>query len=471
MTPEQGERTSLRSGSLSLIEVIALSVSIIAPTMAMSLNTPLVAGASSGAVALTFLIATAAMVLVGFSFVEFSRRLPSAGSAFTYVSHGLGASTGFVAGWALLLTYWCYAAGTAAAFGSFFAIFLQHFDLSVPWWIWTSCALVGIWAMGITNVRLSTRTALLIEAISMAIILALVAVILMRGGASGYTAAPFLPQATGFSGIGFGIVYCILSFAGFEGAATLGEEAAHPHRAVPWAVLGTVIIAGVFYVLVGFAQTIGFGMNGIASFAKDAAPLDTLAQRFVGGPMGAIVDLGAAISAFACALGSATAGSRMLFALSREHLLPFRLAQVSAGRGTPAAAFTAVAATALMADLVWSRAGALNVYSYWGTLGTLTLIVTYLLVNLAAIRFFAKDHTSWLIGRHLIIPAAGILILLWPLYNSVWPLQEGVLGILPFVAVAWLVAGAVRILLIPRSLRAQMGRTAVLSAAEGGEDA
>ncbi|MDI3317533.1 MAG: APC family permease [Bacillota bacterium] len=457
--PASGE-PQLRRNSLGLLEVVALSISIIAPTMAMSLNTPLVAGASGGAVAITFAVATVAMVLAGVSFVEFGKRLPSAGSAFTYVTYGLGPRAGFVSGWGLLLTYWAYAAGTAAAFGNFAVVFLEHFGLHTVWWLWALLALGVVWAMGVLDVKLSTRAALAIEGVSVLIILALTAAILARGGQEGLTLQPFLPQKTGLAGIGFAIVYAVLSFAGFEGAATLGEEAQNPRRAVPWAVLGTVVIAGLFFVFVGWAETVGFGMRGVAAFAKDAAPLDTLGVRYVGAAMATVIDLGAAISAFACSLGSATAAARILYAMSRDGALPRVLGYVEPSRRTPLGAHTAVVLTALVADLAWSRAGGFDVYSAWGTLGTLTLIVAYLMVNAAAVRYFGREYgrpgTSAV--RHLVFPILGFLILLWPLYNSVWPLQPGVFGVLPFVAAAWLVTGWLRISLMDQERRALIGQ-------------
>ena len=58
-----------------------------------------------------------------------------------------------------------------------------------------------------------------------------------------------------------GIVLAVLSFIGFETAATLGEETRNPHRNIPRAVFGSMIVVGVFYVLMAYAATVGYGLN------------------------------------------------------------------------------------------------------------------------------------------------------------------------------------------------------------------
>src|SRR5215831_2555163 len=67
-------------------------------------------------------------------------------------------------------------------------------------------------------------------------------------------------ENNGWSGIGYAIVFSILSFAGFEGAATLGEELRNPLRNIPVAILGTCALAGAFYVVVAYTEVVGFGL-------------------------------------------------------------------------------------------------------------------------------------------------------------------------------------------------------------------
>jgi amino acid transporter len=69
----------------------------------------------------------------------------------------------------------------------------------------------------------------------------------------------------GWAGVGLGMVFTILSFGGFEGAATLGEETINPRRNIPVAMLSTVFLTGLFFIFVSYCEVIGFGPEGLHS--------------------------------------------------------------------------------------------------------------------------------------------------------------------------------------------------------------
>eukprot|EP01035_Chromulina_nebulosa_P068440 gene68440-93785_t len=83
----------------------------------------------------------------------------------------------------------------------------------------------------------------------------------------------------GWSGIGLALVFTVLSFAGFESATTLAEETRNPLRAIPLAVLGTVLFAGIFYVFAAYAEVVGYGAEGNAILCETVHPLSTLAEH------------------------------------------------------------------------------------------------------------------------------------------------------------------------------------------------
>src|SRR5579875_672144 len=110
------QERELHKNYLSMVEVLALSVSIIASTLAMAFNTSSAAGA---AVPLAFLVSTIAILFGGVSFVEFSRRILILVLSTHNNSKEIGSKTRFVSGRALIGTYFCYAAGCCALFGTF----------------------------------------------------------------------------------------------------------------------------------------------------------------------------------------------------------------------------------------------------------------------------------------------------------------------------------------------------------------
>jgi hypothetical protein len=94
----------------------------------------------------------------------------------------------------------------------------------------------------------------------------------------------------------------------------------------------------VFYVIVMFAQSLGFGLDvaGVKAFASSGAPLGDLSKTFIGSGFADAVNFGAMVSAFASALGTAAASSRILVALGRDGFLSRRLGDASARTGAPA---------------------------------------------------------------------------------------------------------------------------------------
>lgn len=435
--------------NLGMIEAVGLSLSIIAPTMAMAFNVTLAAGAAGDAAPLAFAIGTVALAIVGLSFVAFSRRVSHAGSAYAYVAAEFGPKAGFVAGWALLLTYLCYGSAVAVMVGNFIDAALADYRLTVPGlWIVAALGAIGIaMLLAYRDMRLAARLMLALEAVSVLAIIALGITVLRAVSAKdGLSMAPLMPDPRlGWSGIGYAIVFAVLSFAGFEGAATLGEETANPRRAIPIAVFGTVILAGAFYVFASYVQVVGFGMANTRALAADSAPLDTLARRFGSRGFATLLDLAAAVSAFSCALGSLSAAARMLFALGRAGLAP-RLGVPHPKHGTPAAAV--VATGALMAAGIVLCApfmGSSGYYGALGTIGTLSLILVYMAVTIAGASHALRARGLVWAGFGL----AGTLILLWPLYNSVYPVPVWPGNSWPYLVIAWLIAGGVVLAIRP----------------------
>ena len=431
--------------SLSLPEAVGLSLSVIAPTVTAAFNITLVVQAAGPAAPLTFAIGTVAMALVALSFVAFSRRVSHAGSAYAYVTFTFGSRAGFIAGWTLLLTYLGFTTAFAALVGNFTAAVLRRcgVDIGALWILVGAAAMLLAWWLAFRNMRLAGRLMLVLEGAALLAIVALCAVILREMRPTGAAAlASFAPSAAhgGWTGIGFGLVFTVLSFAGFEGAATLGEETVHPRRNIPIAMFGTVLGAGVFFVFVAYCEILGYGPGGIpggiAALAKADAPLDELALRYGSPTLATALDLATATSAFSGVLGGLAAAARVLFALGRAGLAP-KLGLVHAVHGTPALAVTWATVLILVPFLAWAPfSGASNYYSYLSTIATLALILIYVGVG------GAEMIEGWRERRRLwsALCVVGPLVLLWELYRTVYPAPEFPNNLWPYVAFAWTLA-------------------------------
>jgi len=431
--------TSLVS-RLRLPEAVGLSLSVVSPTVTAAFNITLIVQAAGPAAPLTFVIGMIAMALVALSFMAFTHRVAHAGSAYAYISHTFGSRMGFIAGWTLLLTYLGFASGFAALVGSFTGAALKRFGLDVgQWWIAVSAAsMVLAWWFAYRDMRLAGRLMLALEALAVIAIIGLCIGILRQVHPGAEIAASFRPSAhfNGWAGLGFGMVFSILSFAGFEGAATLGEETINPRRNIPIALLGTVLGSGIFFVFVAYCEVIGFGPLGIKDLASSQAPLDDLALRYASPHLAIVLDLAAAISCFSGVLGGLSAAARILFALGRAGLSA-TLADVHPVHRTPSPAVSLTAILIMVPFLVWGPiTGAGNFYSYSSTIGTLALILIYVGVGAAEmIEGWREQRTIWAAACTL-----GPILLLWVLYRNIYPVPEFPNNLWPYVALAWVIA-------------------------------
>ncbi len=441
---------------LSFFEAIALSIGIMAPTAAMALNGSLAAGITGSAVPLAFLLAAVAVGLASFSFIQFSRYFAHSGSIYGFNGIALGPRAGFFSGWALLGTYLAFTGASTAEIGNFAQAFFASLQVNVDWLPLALVAGVLIWGFAYSAIALSTRLTLIMEGVSVLLILVVTVVILAKVGSAGQlTAQPFNPANQPLSSVGLAAVFGFLSFAGFEGAATLGEETRNPRRNIPLAILTAVIGTGIFYVAVTYAQTVGFGTSaaGLQAFASSTAPLGDLGQRYVGSVMGTLIDLGATISAFASALGTANAGARILFSMGRDGFINDRLGGASRRTGSPALSVAVVMILTFIIVLGWSRAPGINgasLFGYLGTIGVFLILVAYILTNIGAIRFFvARRLWKW----QWIIPVLAILVLGYTLYSNIFPIPTAPYNIFPYVALAWLVVGLLIAFVSPTLVR------------------
>lgn len=451
---QKQERTLRRE--LSFLEAIALSIGIMAPTAAMALNGSLAAGITGSAVPLAFLLAAVAVALASFSFIQFSRYFAHSGSVYGFNGIALGPRVGFFSGWTLLGTYVAFTCASTAEIGNFAQAFFAGLNVSIDWLPLALVAGVIIWIFAYSAITVSTRLTLAMEGISVLLILILTVVILVKVGAAGQlTAQPFTPGSQPISNVGLAAVFGFLSFAGFEGAATLGEETRNPRRNIPLAILAAVVGTGIFYVAVTYTQTVGFGTSasGIHTFAGSTAPLGDLSQRYIGRAMATIIDLGATISAFASALGTANASARILFSMGRDGFINNRIGTTSRRTASPAIAVAIVMIITFAVVLIWSRAPGINgaaLFGFLGTIGVFLILVAYILTNVGAIRFFVSRRLwTW----QTIIPILAILVLGYTLYSNIYPVPTPPYNIFPYVALAWMVIGLIIVLVSPALVR------------------
>jgi amino acid transporter len=432
---------------LGALQTVSVSVGVMAPTLAVSITGVQAARLIGRAAPIAYVLAALGVGLVAYGFVRLSGAVAHAGSVYGFVGRALGPRAGFVAGWAMLGTYLVFPAvsiSAAAVFGRALLRSLGIADRAA----WLPLALVAwafIWLVASRQIRTAASSLLGFEAASMALILATAAIIVLKlvvgatPRAQGITATAFqLPPGTSLATVALASTFGFLSFAGFESAGSMGEEAHRPLRRVPSSMLIAIAVGGVFYVLCIAVQSMAFGTDaaGVRAFAAADAPLGDLAQTYIGRGMADALDVAAIVSALGAGLGCASVSARMLYAFGRDRVFDRRLGEVSLATGAPAGglAFVMLFDLGLLVGFAIGGTEPLDVFFYLATIGVLSLLAMYIFTNVAAMRFIGA---SW----ELVLPAAGIAVAGYVLYHNLTPVPPSPFDVFPYLVAAWLVAG------------------------------
>ena len=469
-TPSAPARQSALRPSLSVWQAVGISVALMAPSMAANINPQGTASLVGRATPLAFLLAAVAVLLIAYVFVRLCQYYRHAGSVYVFAGATLGPRAGAVAGLGLMGTYVFYGLVTSSAAGIFGSAFLDAIGLwnDQPWWagfLVGGVALVLALVLTVIPARQAASVLLSVEGVTVLLILAIAAVVLVRmlsgsapGGAT-FTLDVFkVAPGTDSSSLFLGIIFGLLSFAGFEAAATLGEEAHDPRRDIPRAILGTAVFGGVYFTVVTAIEMMAFGPDkaGINRFVNSPALMGDLGTSYIGAWVGDLITLGASVSAFACCLACVVGASRLLFAVARD-VSPGHALAATGRYGTPAAAAVVIAALIAVIALVCAvvfGAKPFDTFFWSGTIGTLILLVAYVLATIGCIKLIFVDRRMSVPQWQVVVPVLALLMLGYTIYRNVFPYPtKGPGQWFPVVSFGWLALVTVTMLARPRLAR------------------
>jgi amino acid transporter len=450
--PLQGADYGLRRGILSPLETLAQSVSTVAPTTTPAATIPLVCALAGNGTWLAYVLATVAIFLVALCIARYARYSASPGSLYTYASMTLPPWLSATVAWSLLLAYVATGSSVIGGFYHYANLLLRDATGHVFSAVLLSLLVTGvsIW-IAYCDVKISARLMLWIEAASVSVIAILVALVLFRHGWHLDADELHLHGMTG-SGLRLGLVLALFSFVGFESATTLGAEARNPLQTIPRAVIQSSVLAGAFFTVCAYAEVMGFHTVG-QDLGASQAPMYVLAQ--VGGApvLGLLIDIGALVSLFAGTLACITAAARVLLRMAHDGLAHESLGATHARNHTPnrAVVITGIAAVLPVAVLAARGASGLDVYGWLGSLATYGFIVAYALVCVGLPRYL-RQYRAFSRGAS-IVPGLAAAAMLLALVGNLYPVPEGPYGKLPYIYLAYLIAGLGWFMLRARSKR------------------
>ena len=448
----RSQGAGLRSGALGFPAVLAQSIAVISPTMTAVLIIPLAFSNAGQGTWLAYAFGTVMLLFVVFCLNQFSRRSAAPGAMYTYTTRGLGAGAGVFSGFTLIWSYLFI--GVAGLTG--FTIFAQQFLTAIgfsgkvpPVFLFALSAAI-CWYIAYRDIRLSSLLTLALEALSVACILSLAAIVLFSHGLP-VDHAQLTLKGVGLHGMSLAVVACIFSLVGFESATTLGGEAKNPLRNVPRAVIWSLLLTGLFMVVMSYVEVFGTRHYG-TSLGSIAAPLNVLAGLYHVSAFKIPVSLGAMISFFSLTLSCLNAGSRIIYPMGQHLVFPRHLGRAHATNGTPHVAITVYIAIMFgVPALLETNTNPLTTFGDAGTLAAFGFLLAYFLISIAAPVYLAKRHE--LRRRDVIVAVLACLCLLVPTIGSFYPPPPYPVSIFPYIFVAYLAIGGAWLFTVSRRRR------------------
>ncbi len=448
---------------LSLVDVVAQSVGFMGPVFSAAFLIPLIVGVISAsgkgagvAAPLSVLLAAVGVFALGWIVAQYAKRIHAAGSLYDYVSNGLGSTLGGASGWLYYSGTMALDAGLGVLVGGYIhdTLELEFHHPVMPVWAWSLLFAAMVFVVLYLGVQISTRVQLTLALVSAVVVLLFFIKVIVDLGSANDVGKAFSPSSSdlGWSGILFGILYGVLIFVGFETAANLAEETAEPKREIPRAVLLSVGVVTVFYLIAAYVQVAGFGFDMATIGAAAGAPLFALGAPEAAGGFGSvtidrILELVVLLDILAVGVGAAVASTRGVFAMARDRRLPAPLAAVSPRHGTPTGAIvllTIVNLAFIALNQFFKDVLALpgfphyfSIFAWASTFGGFALVVVYLMMSVGALVGISQEPNK---AGVVIAALVGIALTLGAIYGSFYKVQSPTL-LAPWFGVVWFGVG------------------------------
>ncbi|MGK2935520.1 MAG: amino acid permease [Gemmatimonadaceae bacterium] len=379
---EEGQRLRRALGPLNLTTlgigaIIGAGIFVLTGTAAAQYAGP--------GIVYSFLLAGTGCLFAALCYAEFAAMIPVAGSAYTYGYATLGEFLAWIIGWDLILEYLFGAATVAVGWSAYFGTFLRDAGVDLPAGLASSPLAYADGALtrtgAIVNLPavliIAIMTAVLVVGIresarfnNLMVMVKVVIVLLVIGFGFMYVNQanwhPFVPPNTGefgefgWSGVVRGAGVIFFAYIGFDAVSTAAQEARNPRRDMPIAILGSLAIVTLLYVLMALVLT------GLASYTLLNVPHPVFVAIERAGPSLAwlrpVVSAGAVIGLASVVLVLLMAQPRIFYAMARDGLLPlvfgtvhprFRTPYVTTIlTGTVAAVFAGIFPIGVLGELV-----------------------------------------------------------------------------------------------------------------------
>ena len=337
---ETAEGTSLERG-IGALDLTALGIGAIIGTGIFVIIGEAI-GESGPALVISFVLAGVTCIFSALSYAELASTIPVSGSAYTYAYATMGEVLAWIIGWDLILEYGVSVAAVAVGWGAYLtelldslfgitlsdAISLPPGDggkVNVPAFF----LVLAVAALLISGIRQSARSNTIMVIIKLVVLVFFIVV--AATAFNGDHFSDFAPN--GWSGIENAAALIFFAYIGFDAVSTGSEESKNPGRDLPIAIIGSLVIATILYILVSLAAV---GALPADQLAGQDAPLAIALSEGAGVAWGAdIVTFGALVAITSVVLTILYGQTRVAFSMCRDGLMPPKLATVWEKTRTP----------------------------------------------------------------------------------------------------------------------------------------
>lgn len=425
---------------LSALDLTVFGVGVIIGTGIFVLTGEVAKTSAGPAVALSFVVAGVVCALAALCYAEFASTVPASGSAYTYSYSTLGELPAWIIGWDLVLELALGGAVVSVGWSGYLSSLMETMGVdlgttfageaatfNIPA-VLIALALTAVLVLGI---KLSSRVNAVIVTVKIAVVLLVIVAGLFFLQADNYR--PFVPDAEtpkgesglaqpviqalfgltptnfGVLGIFTGAAVVFFAFIGFDIVATAAEETRNPQRDMPRGILGSLLICTGLYVAVSLVVV---GMQNYTEL-DTAAPLAEAFKAVDQPLLATLITVGALAGLTTVVMILMLGQSRVLFAMSRDGLLPRRLATVHPRFGTPYRITIGVGVlVAAMAGLI-----PLSELAELVNIGTLFAFVVVAVGVLVLRRTRPDLERSFRTPLVPFVPVAAVLACLWLMLN------------------------------------------------------
>ncbi len=345
-------------------------------------------------------VAVACIVAVcnGLSSAQLAASHPVSGGTYEYGYRWLNPLAGFTAGWMFLCAKSASAATAALGFSAYLltALGQERSEIHIAVAAAAVVLLTLLVLQGISRTSLANSVIVCVTLSSLLVLVVCGIPLVLKSEPDRWL--PFLSPAdemSAWSAFGRACALMFVAFTGYGRIATMGEEVRDPARTIPRAMIATLVVSSLLYMLVAVVAVGVVGTDVLAQQTRTGtAPLFAVAAAAGGTPAVILLTCGAVAAMLGVLLNLVLGLSRVMLAMGRRRDLPQQLGKVSAADGTPKAAVIGVAVIVLAlvstgdVSLTWS-------------FSALTVLVYYSLTNLAALQLTAEQQlyprvVSWL---------------------------------------------------------------------------